>query len=166
MSELITYYLEMHSIEALQAKPALHDMVIQEAQVKNFRLNRFLYQLVGEPWQWTDKLSWSDDAWQEHVERPQVRTWMAMVQGSVAGYFELERDDAGNTEILYFGLAPDFVGKGYGGYLLTEAIRQAWQVENTQRVWVHTCNLDHPSALQNYLARGFKQYDTEVETLP
>lgn len=165
MSELITYYLEMQSPDELLAKPERPDMVIQEAQVKNFRLNRFLYQLVGEPWQWTDKLSWSEAAWQEHVERPQVRTWMALVQGSVAGYFELERDEAGNTEILYFGLAPDFVGKGYGGYLLTHAIEQAWQVENTQRVWVHTCNLDHPSALQNYQARGFKLYQTEVEPL-
>lgn len=165
MAELITYYLEMQSPSELLAKPEQTDMLIQEAQVKNFRLNRFLYQLVGEPWQWTDKLSWSEDAWRSHVERPHVRTWTAMVKGSMAGYFELERDDDGNTEILYFGLAPDFVGKGYGGYLLTEAIRQAWQVEHTKRVWVHTCNLDHPSALGNYQARGFKLYETEVETL-
>jgi hypothetical protein len=33
----------------------------------------------------------------------------------------------------------------------------------TSRVILNTCNLDHPKALANYLARGFREYRTEVQ---
>ena len=64
---------------------------------------------------------------------------------------------------MYFGLGVRFIGKGMGGYLLSQAIEKAWSLENTQRVWVHTCSLDHPSALKNYQARGFSIFKTEIE---
>ncbi len=58
-----------------------------------------------------------------------------------------------SVEIAFFGLLPQFIGKGLGGYLLSEAIRKAWDLD-ASRVWVHTCTLDHPHALGNYEARG------------
>ena len=64
---------------------------------------------------------------------------------------------------MYFGLGVRFIGKGMGGYLLSQANEKAWLLENTQRVWVHTCSLDHPSALKNYQARGFSIFKTEIE---
>ena len=45
--------------------------------------------------------------------------------------------------------------------MLTDAIDRAW-VFGTQRVWLHTCTLDHPAALGNYLARGFKVFKEEL----
>ena len=88
-----------------------------------------------------------------------------------AGYFELEKQrDTRNTqeagvststdavELVYFGVLPPFIGRGVGGALLTEAIRRAWAL-GPQRVWVHTCTLDHPAALPNYQKRGFRIYD-------
>mgnify|MGYP001605807776 FL=1 len=66
-------------------------------------------------------------------------------------------------EIAYFGLAEDFIGRGFGGYLLTRAIESAWAWEGTRRVWVHTCTLDHPSALNNYMSRGMQIYKKEIE---
>ena len=156
---MIIYYLEMKSQDELIAKPAPAGIIITEAQIKNYRFNRFLYQLVGEPWTWTDKLSQSNDQWQEYAEAHNVRTWVAYVQGSIAGYYELQLQAEGNVELVYFGLAPDFIGKGLGGYLLTHAIQTAWSLTGTRRVWVHTCTLDHPSALENYKARGFTLYD-------
>ena len=66
-------------------------------------------------------------------------------------------------EIKYFGLAPAFIGKGFGGRLLTAAIEQAWDWGEVKRVWVHTCSLDHPGALSNYQARGMQLYKTELE---
>lgn len=71
--------------------------------------------------------------------------------------------DNGNTEIAYFGLAAPFIGRGFGGYLLSEAIKCAWQIPSTRRVFVHTCTLDHESALRNYQARGLKVYKEETE---
>ena len=99
----------------------------------------------------------------DYAERPALRTWMARSEGSPAGYYELERQDDGEVEIKYFGLAPAFIGRGFGGFLLGQALRSAWDWEGTRRVWVHTCSLDHPSALANYQARGMAIYDTEVD---
>jgi len=138
---------------------------VVEAEIDNFKLNRFLYQYVGEPWGWVDKLSLSDEQWREYVETPNLRTWVAYYKGSIAGYFELSMSDKADVEIAYFGLAENFIGKGFGGYLLSQAIQQAWNMENVKRVWVHTCTLDHPSALKNYQARGFKVYKQELSTM-
>jgi GNAT superfamily N-acetyltransferase len=83
------------------------------------------------------------------------------------GYFELEQQTQGNVEVAYFGLLPQFVGKGLGGQLLTAAVSRAWEL-GARRVWVHTCDLDHPRALENYQARGFRVFKVEarLEELP
>ncbi|TXS91381.1 GNAT family N-acetyltransferase [Parahaliea maris] len=160
------WYLEMRESDWLQPKPAPEGLAVIEAEVPEYRFNRYLYQLVGEPWQWTDKLALSDDAWRTHVESENLRTWVAYHRGSIAGYYELQRQDEDQVELLYFGLAPKFIGFGYGGYLLTHAIRSAWSWGRVRRVWVHTCSDDHEGALNNYKARGFRLYLTEQESGP
>ncbi len=102
-----------------------------------------------------------------YLNRPDIETWVAYVSGSRAGYFELERQSEGNVELAYFGLLPGFVGQGVGGELLTTAIARAWDM-GAARVWVHTCDLDHPQALPNYQARGFRVFRVEQrdEELP
>ena len=156
------YYLEMNSPEDLCPKPEPEGLTIVETRIKDYRFNRFLYQLVGEQWQWTDMLSLNDKQWQSYAESDDLRTWVAYSEGAVAGYYELNRQSGGNIEIAYFGLSPKFIGKGFGGYLLSHAINSAWQWGDTRRVWVHTCTLDHASALANYKARGFKCYKQET----
>jgi GNAT superfamily N-acetyltransferase len=163
MSEVTIYYLEMNSINELNPKHESKGLTIREVEIKNFRLNRFLYQYVGEPWQWTDKLSHTDESWKAYAESPMVSTFVAYYRGAIAGYFELQNTASGDVEIMYFGLAEDFISKGFGGYLLTCAIKSAWSLPDVKRVWLHTCSLDHLSALQNYKARGFKIYKEEVE---
>lgn len=160
MSELKTYYLEMNAPSELKAKAKPGALAITEAEIKDFRLNRFLYQLVGEAWQWTDKLSWSDRDWQAYAERKDLRTWVAYSSGAIAGYFELEKQADEHVQIVYFGLSPKFIGQGFGAALLSNAIAEAWGWGDTRRVWVHTCSTDHPSALANYQARGFRCYQT------
>jgi GNAT superfamily N-acetyltransferase len=81
----------------------------------------------------------------------------------VAGYFELEEHDDDSVEIAYFGLRPEFFGRGLGGELLTQAVREAWRT-GAKRVWLHTCTLDSPRALPNYLARGFEPFREEWYT--
>ena len=161
MSEITITYLEMKDPDQLIRKEISRDICVAEAKVKDFHFNRYLYQHVGEAWQWTDKLQISDEEWITYAESEELRTWVAYIDGSIAGYFELQKQSAGDVELCYFGLTPKFLGLGIGGYLLTEAIEQAWYIEGTKRVWLHTCSLDHPSALANYLARGFKIYKTE-----
>ncbi|MDN4500966.1 GNAT family N-acetyltransferase [Alteromonadaceae bacterium BrNp21-10] len=158
---ITTYYLEMNSPNELKPKLPVIDFKVMECMLKQFHYNKFMYQFVGEHWQWHDKLSWSDEQWQNYAESDQLRIFIGYYQGSPAGYYELQQQANGNVEIMYFGLGKTFIGKGLGGYLLTHAINSAWQWQDTQRVWVHTCSLDHPSALANYQARGFQVYKTE-----
>ena len=80
-----------------------------------------------------------------------------------AGYFELEREEDGSVQVAYFGLLPEFVGRGLGKYLLTRAVEEAFDL-GASRVWLHTCTLDHPGALPNYLARGFRKTREETYT--
>lgn len=165
MQEVTTTYLEMTA--ATQLRPAAcadARFRIAEAGVKQWRLNRFLYECVGATWGWTDKRSWSDEQWRGYVEDERLRTFVAWYDGSVAGYFELSQRD-GEVEIAYFGLTPEFIGRGLGGPLLTRALEEAWKM-SPRRVWVHTCTLDHPAALANYKARGMVVYKTEISPQP
>lgn len=162
MASLTTYYLQMMSLDQLRPKPDPGNVEVVECKVKQFEVNRFLYAFVGRDWQWTDKLTWTDQQWRELVDSDDHRTWMAYREGSIAGYYELHRQGT-DVEILYFGLTPKFISQGLGGYLLTHAIRSAWAWPGTQRVWVHTCTQDHPQALRNYQARGFELYREETE---
>jgi GNAT superfamily N-acetyltransferase len=163
MNEVTTYYLEMTSPSSLTGKWDSHGLQVRECLIKQFEFNKFLYQLVGKTWEWIDKLVLTDDEWRAFAEADNLRTWVAYLEGSPAGYYELQQQYDGDVEIAYFGLAPRFIGKGFGGYLLSHAIRSAWDWDGTRRVWVHTCTLDHHGALANYKARGMKVYRETAE---
>ena len=163
MSAVTIFHLEMRSPTQLSAKSDPKNLTLIKANKPQYEYNRFLYQFVGSAWEWTDKLAWTEKQWQQYSEDPKLHLYVAYFEGSPAGYFELQQQDGGNVEIMYFGLGVRFIGMGMGGYLLSQAIEQAWALENTQRVWVHTCSLDHPSALKNYQARGFSLFKTEIE---
>ncbi len=165
MSVTVTY-LEMHSVEELRPAPYSDPAFrVEEARIKQWQVNKFFYGFVGGSWAWWEKLSWSDEQWRAYAEDERLRTWIATYQGAPSGYFELHRDDENGVEIIYFGLAPAFIGRGLGGALLTAALRAAWAMQPT-RVWVHTCSLDHPAAIANYRARGMKDYQTRTENDP
>jgi ribosomal protein S18 acetylase RimI-like enzyme len=117
--------------------------------------SRFLYVAVGRHWHWTDRLAWTEDDWLGFLSRPGIETWVAWSDGTPAGYHELELRADGTVEIIYFGLLPPFIGRGWGGHLLTHAVRRAWAL-GAGRVILNTCSLDHPGALAAYRARGFR----------
>lgn len=161
---MATTFLEMHSPDEHQARhlddPELR---VEEMAVKQWGVNRFLYDYVGRDWGWTNKLGWSAEAWKAYAEADNLRTWLALKGGSIVGYFELSQDED-NVEIVYFGLTPEFIGKGYGAHLLSACIEIAWSLA-PRRVWLHTCDLDHHAALPNYVARGFKIYQVLPENI-
>jgi GNAT superfamily N-acetyltransferase len=157
-----TSYLEMLTPDSLRPSGS-HDpkFRIEQASEPSPELNRFFYTAVGGNWYWTDRLTWSYQRWLDYIKRPELETWVGSYAGTPAGYFELEQQAEQAIELAYFGLLPQFVGRGIGGALLTAAIRRAWQL-GPKRVWVHTCTLDGPSALKNYLSRGFTLYHQET----
>ena len=72
----------------------------------------------------------------------------------------LNNPELKETEISYFGLLEEYIGKGIGGYALSEAIKKSFE-RDIKRVWLHTCTLDHPNALKNYIARGMTVFKRE-----
>jgi GNAT superfamily N-acetyltransferase len=154
-------YLEMYSPDELRSAERPSDAPridrVEECPASFFR---YLYAEVGRAYHWTDRLGWSEDKIRGHLGDPAVSLWVLNWRGAPAGYFELShRGDA--VEIAYFGLLPEFVGRGWGKFLLTEAVRTAWSL-GPAKVWLHTCTLDHPAALPNYVSRGFKPVRQEV----
>jgi GNAT superfamily N-acetyltransferase len=164
---LITTYLEMRSPDQLRPKRADARFQVREKQGRDWRFNRDLYFRVGAQWEWCDKRSWTEEQWKQYAGAPQLRTFAGGYDNVLAGFYELRRDEQSGIEIAYFGLLPEFIGRGLGGALLTSAIEEAWSCRceiAPKRVWVHTCNRDHPQALANYQARGMVVY--KVENFP
>jgi prephenate dehydrogenase len=124
---------------------------------------RFLYREVGRPWHWIDRLPWPDEQIRAHVASPGIEIWLLTHETVPAGFAELERGAYGSVEIVYFGLLPDFIGRRVGRPFLDAVLARAWEGETT-RVWVHTCTLDHPRALANYTAGGFRVVREEAYT--
>ncbi|HXF61538.1 MAG TPA: GNAT family N-acetyltransferase [Caldilineaceae bacterium] len=160
-TRVVIYHLEMTDPAALRpARRTPDDVDIRQVELPSPEFNRFLYTAVGGDWYWRDRLNWTYDRWMAYLDRPELETWVAYRRGTPAGYVELEAQPGGSVEIAYFGLLPQFIGHGIGGYLLTHAIRRGWD-RGASRVWVHTCTLDHPSALANYQARGLRIFKEE-----
>ena len=159
--------LEMFACpEAARAVPAWPAGArVERALRPGVAFYRFLYDTVGEPWLWADRRRWSDAALAARVEHPLVEVWVLTADGQPAGYAELDRRGAGEVELSYFGLLPAFIGRGFGGRLLRFAVDRAWTAD-IGRLWVHTCDLDHPAALGLYRRTGFAPFRTDVVTLP
>jgi GNAT superfamily N-acetyltransferase len=159
--EIEIHYLEMTSPADLRPSPARAvGLDVERIPRPQPLVNRYFYQAVGRDWYWTDRLGWSLKEWSAWVRRPELETWIGSHQVTPVGYFELERQPGGQVELAIFGLLPDFLGRGFGGALLTAAVERAWEM-GARRIWVHTCSLDAPAALPSYEARGFRRYKTE-----
>jgi GNAT superfamily N-acetyltransferase len=155
MVEVTRTFLEMRDPRHLQRK----EMPAGDARFVRCRPcpvshYRELYRRVGEQWHWTDRNAFSDEKLAAILANPDVHVWELRVGTELAGYFELEKQTGPVVEIVYFGLTPEFIGRGYGGAMLTRAVDEAWAL-GTEKVWLHTCTLDSPVAMSNYEARGF-----------
>ena len=128
---------------------------------------RFLYAAVGHNYNWHNRKTLSDVELAKLIHADGVEVWVLYVGGQPAGYFELALHDKTTIELEYFGLMPEFQGKGLGKWLLAEAIRAAW-AKLPRRVIVQTCTLDGPAALPLYQKMGFTPYDQrpKIMTVP
>ena len=158
-------YMEMTDRSALRpAREGTRELSIGFVERPTAALWRFLYTEVGRQHRWFDRLPWSDEQAQAYLDDPAISLWVASVGDDTAGYFELHREADASVEIVYFGLLPQYTGRGLGGALLTAAVERAWE-NGTRRVWLHTCTFDHPAAIPNYLKRGFTVFKTEQYTV-
>jgi len=156
-------YLEIKSLQDLKNVPEPPaDYSLNLLDPINFQLNKFFYKNVGKKHQWIDRLVWSETQWVDYVSSKNVKTYIFKHKEDLAGFFELiSHKENKETEIAYFGLLEEFQNKKLGSYLLSEAIKISF-FENINRVWLHTCSLDHRNALNNYISRGMKIFKTET----
>ena len=162
MVDVVRTYLELRSPEQLKAASS-SDASIQFVRCEAISVEHYrrLYRAVGDRWYWHDRNVWSDEQLAAHLSSPNISVWEGLAGSETAGFFELAKQDDGEVEIAYFGLVAEFMGKGIGKAMLTRAAQEAWAL-GPSRVWLHTCTLDSPRALPNYLARGFEKTRTEV----
>ena len=156
-------YLEIHSIRDLNevVKPN-KDYTLKLSEPINFQLNKFFYKNIGKKHKWTDRLVWTEAQWIHYVSSKEVKTYILKYKNDLAGFFELIfHTNEKEVEIAYFGLLEEFQNKKLGSYLLSEAIKKSFKIK-ANRVWVHTCSLDHKNALKNYIARGMKIFKSET----
>ena len=156
-------YLEINSIKDLNdvIEPS-DDFSLNLLKPINFQLNKFFYKNIGKKHKWVDRLVWTEAQWIDYVSNKSVKTYIFKFKNDLAGFFELiSHNEKKEVEIAYFGLLEEFHNKKLGSYLLSQAIKKSF-TENINRVWVHTCTLDHRNALKNYISRGMKIFKTET----
>ena len=156
-------YLEINSLKDLKESDKLfNDFSLVLLDPINFQLNKFFYKNIGKKHKWVDRLIWSEQQWIDYVSRSNVKTYVLQNKGDLVGFFELifhlEKKE---IEIAYFGILEEYQNKKLGSFLLSQAIKKSFK-ENVNRVWLHTCSLDHENALKNYLARGMKIFKSEI----
>jgi GNAT superfamily N-acetyltransferase len=151
-------YLEMFEQPSARHSPApLGKLALMRAEGCTVSFYRYLYEMVGTPWLWFERREWNDATLAAELQRPTTEIFVLYVGGVPAGYFELNAAEPRQTELCYFGLMPEFIGRRLGAFLLNAAIEQAWS-RPIERFWVHTCTFDHPRALPLYQRAGFVVY--------
>ena len=154
-------FLELKNVNELVKKDKPEDDYSIEKTKPDFQLNKFFYKQIGKKYRWTDRLIWTDFQWSNYVSNKNLETYVIKNGNDLVGYFELiYHPEKNEIELAYLGLFEDYFGKGVGGYALTTAILKSFE-KKIKRIWVHTCTLDHPNAIKNYLARGMKIFKEE-----
>ena len=156
-------YLEIKSLNDLnEVERPTEDYSINLVDPIDFQLNKFFYKQIGQKYFWKERLEWSNQTWIEYVSDEKLLTYVLKNKEEIAGYFELLfHKTKTEAEIAYFGILENYFGKKLGGYLLSQAIKKAFELD-INRAWVHTCSLDHKNALKNYLSRGMTIFKSEI----
>lgn len=163
--EMVITYLEM--LKPPQRRQLVHrgeKLALMRAEQPTVSFYRYLYNTVGGPWLWYERRLLEDDALKAIITDPEVEIYMLYLAGVPAGFAELDLRVDDEVELAYFGLVPDFIGRGLGHHFLDWAVDEAWR-KRRSRIWVHTCNLDHPAAIAVYQRAGFVPYEQKVRVV-
>ena len=123
---------------------------------------RELFARVGEEWLWFSRLVMPTAKLESILRNPAVEVYALSSHGRDEGLLELDFRETGTCELAFFGLSNRLLGQGAGRWLMNRGLERAW-AHPIQRLWVHTCTLDHPAALAFYLRSGFQVYERRVE---
>lgn len=156
-----TTYLEMFVPPGKTVAAPRDDLLVLRARHPTIAWYRFLYDAVGNRWNWVSRRQLPDAQLAQIIHDPLVEIHVLFADGVPAGFAELDRRVNDEIELKQFGLMAEFIGQGLGRYFLRRVIEMAFGYE-PRRFWLHTCTADHPAALPNYLKAGFTIYKEVV----
>jgi GNAT superfamily N-acetyltransferase len=158
--DVTVYYLEMRAPSHRFVTAPRDGLSVIHVQSPTVPFYRSLYNAVGQEFYWLSRRKMADEALAALLGDPRNELHVLHVDGTPAGFAELDRRQPGEIELTQFGLIRDFIGQGLGKWFLQWAIDKAWSY-GPKRFWLHTCTLDHPHALPNYTKAGFVLYRQE-----
>jgi GNAT superfamily N-acetyltransferase len=160
--EVTVSYLEMHGPSSRAVSAPREGLSVIHAKQPTVAFYRFLYNSVGQDYNWHSRASRPDAELARLIQDPLNEVHVLHVDGTPAGFAELDRRTPAEIELIQFGLMPEVIGQGLGKWFLQWAIEKAWSYE-PRRFWLHTCTLDHPAALPNYLKAGLSLFKQETK---
>ncbi len=161
LDDVTVHYLEMHAAPQRTVPAPRDGLTVLYARQPSVPYYRYLYDAVGKDYSWFNRKRLSDPELAAVITDPRDELHVLHVDGSPAGFAEFDRREDDEVEMVQFGLMRDFIGQGLGKWFLQWTIDRAWSYE-PERFWLHTCTLDHPSALPVYKKAGFVQFKEET----
>ena len=163
MPKVQRFFLEIRKkqfFDKFPSKPKKTEVYLDKE--KDININKFFYRQIGKDHFWRDRLLWSDKEWHKYVNNINLDTGVMKYEKNLIGFYEQEFHKKKNEiELIQMGILKEYQGKNFGSFLLNHIIHEAF-AKNVERVWVHTCSLDHKHALDNYLSKGFKTFKEET----
>ena len=162
MPKVRRYFLEIKKNNKINVPLVFPSNVkISSQNNKDFNINKFFYRQVGKEHFWRDRLLWSDKEWNKYVSNNNLETGIMKINNNLVGFYEQEFHVLKNEiELIQMGILKEYQEKKFGSFLLKYIINKAF-ARKVNRVWVHTCTLDHKHALNNYLSKGFSVFKEE-----
>ena len=165
MIATVVTHLEMTSAPVVSKQPPPESISLNAVSRSDLGAYRQLFAHVGAEWLWFSRLIMADEKLLAILQNPKKFFWAVEQNGAPEGLLELNFSEEGVCVLEFFGLAQPLIGRGIGRWLMAEAVKRAWRAPIT-RFTVHTCTLDHPSALGFYQRSGFRPVRQEIEIAP
>ena len=163
MPKVQRFFLEIRKkqfFDKFPSKPKKTEVYLDKE--KDININKFFYRQIGKDHFWRDRLLWSDKEWLKYVDNINLETGVMRLNEELVGFYEQEfHKEKNEIELIQMGILKEFQGKKFGSFLLEFIAQKAFD-KNVERLWVHTCSLDHKYALDNYLSKGFRIFKEET----
>ncbi len=161
VSQVKRYFLEIRNFSSKININLEENYQIVLNRKNDFQLNKFFYKQIGVDHYWRDRLVWTDKDWIKYVSNENLETYVLKKGNDLIGYYEQEYHSSSNEiELINLGVLKEFRGLKLGSTLVSHAILSASK-KKPERMWVHTCSLDHKHALQTYKSKGFEIFKKE-----
>ena len=162
MLKVQRFFLELKKNKKLNQNISFpQDTKISLESKKDININKFFYRQIGKDHFWRDRLLWSDKEWIKYLDNKNLEIGIMKIKDELVGFYEQEfHRDKNEMELIQMGILKEYQGKKLGSFLLKYIIQNIFD-RNIERLWVHTCSLDHKHALNNYLSKGLSIFKEE-----